>query len=270
MISIIICSTKSNINDILHKNIKDTIGIPYELIIIDNTNNNYSIFSAYNEGVKRSKFPYLCFIHEDIIFRTDNWGYLIHKAFESDQQIGMIGVIGSTMIFDMSWGWWTGPKVGKIIQSNKSQKVTSTFIKCIDENPNLLDAAICDGLFLSFPKSVFSKICFDEQTYKGFHGYDMDISMQILTAKYKIKVIENVLIEHYSWGNINESFINACYKFYCKWKIYLPISSSNISEEELNKCQEVYLKDIIRICPENDILKSKKWKIFKWFSNKFC
>jgi len=51
MISIIICSRTASISDELTQNINQTIGIPYELVIIDNSDNLYSIFSAYNEGV---------------------------------------------------------------------------------------------------------------------------------------------------------------------------------------------------------------------------
>lgn len=37
MISIIICSTHNDIPDVLKENIKDSIGVPYELVIIDNS-----------------------------------------------------------------------------------------------------------------------------------------------------------------------------------------------------------------------------------------
>ena len=70
MISIIICSRTASISDELNQNIDQTIGIPYELVVIDNSENLYSIFSAYNEGVKRSKYEMLCFMHDDIIFKT--------------------------------------------------------------------------------------------------------------------------------------------------------------------------------------------------------
>ena len=101
MISIIICSRNKFLNDILAKNIQDTIGVVYEIILIDNSDNIYSIFSAYNEGINRSQYPYICFIHEDIMFRTSRWGNLICESFKSDQTIGMIGVIGSSVIFDI-------------------------------------------------------------------------------------------------------------------------------------------------------------------------
>lgn len=74
MISCIICSRSSKISEELEKNIVETIGCDYELVVIDNSRNEYSIFSAYNKGVKRAKGNVLCFMHDDILYRTSNWG----------------------------------------------------------------------------------------------------------------------------------------------------------------------------------------------------
>lgn len=75
MISIIICSKYSKINCELEQNIENTIGnMPFEIITINNSQNSYSIYQAYNKGIKEAKYPYLCFMHEDILFHTVNWG----------------------------------------------------------------------------------------------------------------------------------------------------------------------------------------------------
>ena len=55
MLSLIICSRHSDISDKLKDNIQKTIIAEYELIVIDNSKNKYSIFSAYNEGVKKAR-----------------------------------------------------------------------------------------------------------------------------------------------------------------------------------------------------------------------
>ena len=68
MISIIICCRIQTINKDLSENIKNTVGCDYELIVIDNSQNSYSIFEAYNLGIERSNGDYLCFIHDDILY----------------------------------------------------------------------------------------------------------------------------------------------------------------------------------------------------------
>lgn len=67
MISIIICSRNSDISPTLIENIQHTIIVDNEVNVIDNSKNTYSIFSAYNEGVLRSKYPFLCFLHKGVL-----------------------------------------------------------------------------------------------------------------------------------------------------------------------------------------------------------
>ena len=70
MISIIICSRTQAISKDLSENVQNTVGCDHELVIIDNSENQYSIFEAYNLGIKQSKGEYLCFAHDDILFHT--------------------------------------------------------------------------------------------------------------------------------------------------------------------------------------------------------
>ena len=75
MISIVVCSRHPKIDIFLEKNIKDTIGnVKYEIVWIDNSRSKYSIFEAYNEGVLRSEGEYICFMHEDIVYWSNDWG----------------------------------------------------------------------------------------------------------------------------------------------------------------------------------------------------
>lgn len=73
MISVIICSRAKIIKTNLFENIKNTIGCNYELIVIDNSENKFSIFQAYNLGIEKSLGDYLCFLHDDVFIHTDGW-----------------------------------------------------------------------------------------------------------------------------------------------------------------------------------------------------
>lgn len=74
MLSLIVCSRTNDISNELKENVSTTIGCDYEWVVINNSQNQYSIFSAYNEGVSRAKGDVLCFMHEDVLFRTNNGG----------------------------------------------------------------------------------------------------------------------------------------------------------------------------------------------------
>jgi glycosyltransferase involved in cell wall biosynthesis len=66
MISLIICSRTPALSQKLANNIAETIGVPYEIVLLDNSANTYGICQAYNIGVQQSKYDVLCFMHDDI------------------------------------------------------------------------------------------------------------------------------------------------------------------------------------------------------------
>lgn len=219
MISVIICSSKGAIGNSLRQNIDYTIGVPYELIQIDNHEGAYSIFQAYRLGGQKAKYPNLVFIHEDIMFRVRAWGKYLCKAL-SDTSVGLVGVVGSTILFPAYYGWWEGGIVGNVIQNYRENTVVEGIydykVSGIIDN-----AVVCDGLFLALRKDMFNIINWDTKTFSGFHCYDIDICMQVITAGYQIKIID-ILIEHYSEGNLDHSFTESCIKFNQKWKNHLP------------------------------------------------
>lgn len=247
MISIIICSTSNQINEIQKRNIEETIGVKYEIILIDNSNNKYNIFQAYNLGVQKAQYPYLCFCHEDICFRNNNWGKTLVSDFNNNDEIGLIGVIGIKLLPKYPFGWWAaGHKyyVGKIIVNNNKRKMKTGSKDIIINNNGLHDGVACDGLFFAIPKALFSQIRFDETTYTGFHCYDLDICMQVLHINKRIKISDNILIEHYSTGNPTEIFSYNCYLFNKKWSNKLPIYTKDINWDEINKVQDQIIKEI--------------------------
>ena len=117
MVSIIVCSRQGDISENLRDNISQTIGCEYELVIIDNSKGTYSIFSAYNEGVKRAKGEILCFCHEDILFHSENWGTLVKGVF-SDDTIGLVGVIGTHFLPSSPMYWWSSPFISQYSINN--------------------------------------------------------------------------------------------------------------------------------------------------------
>ena len=61
MISCIICSRQPDIPAELKENIASTSGCEHEIIVTDNSSNRDTIYSAYNQGVRKSR-GYLCFM----------------------------------------------------------------------------------------------------------------------------------------------------------------------------------------------------------------
>lgn len=241
MISIIICSRYSDIPQSLKDNIDHTIGLEYELIIIDNSDNKYSIFSAYNEGLKRAKYPVLCFMHDDILFRTNGWGNRVISHF-NDTNIGLIGMLGTHFLPSVPTYWTTSPFFStSYIQTTEGVQFED-FKTDFFHGTSLVDAVACDGICLFVREELFAKISFDEVSYNGFHFYDMDICMQILANEYRVCICNDIIIEHFSLGSYNKSFFINQNVFFNKWRNSLPISRgiNHIPLHVINKLNQLY------------------------------
>jgi len=95
-------------------------------------------------------------------------------------------------------------------------------------------------MWFVIPNLLFKKICFDEN-FPGFHYYDIDISLQVISIGYKCKVVNDIIMEHNTNTNIDKIFINSTYDFYKKWKHLLPI-------EKGHKFDNAHLKTVDLLC----------------------
>jgi GT2 family glycosyltransferase len=239
MISVIICSTEPIISQKLIDNINQTIGLNYELLVIPNQNNNYSIFEAYNIGLNQSKFDICCFMHQDIIFHTKEWGQKVIKHFENNQ-IGLIGIAGTRLLgrIPAFWSDFTDNNIINIIQSDNTGKIsTQNMFSNLDFCHHSIEVVAIDGVWFCLNKEKCKGVQFDNR-YTGFHFYDLDICMQVQTSGKKIHVVNNIIIEHFSWGSINKIWVKNAFIFYNKWRSFLPfvIPNSKLLEnkEEIN------------------------------------
>lgn len=236
MLSLIICSRAPRISEELERNIAETIGCEYELVVIDNSKNKYSIFSAYNEGVRRAQGNNLCFMHDDILYKTTGWGTKVEKMLE-DESIGIIGVIGS-YVMTKDYGYWDmmAPWVTGIVpygNRNGWQSINDCDFYFDKKSSN--EVAAIDGMWLCMHKRLFKSIRFDQDSYNGFHFYDMDICTQSIIAGYKNIIVRNVEIFHYCNPQYKCDFLQAMKKFYKKWNDKLPVfrgEAVGMSEKE--------------------------------------
>lgn len=259
MISLIICSTHTSLSEELRKNVEDTIGTEYEIVFIDNAQGNYSIFEAYNRGVHLSKGDLLCFMHEDILFHTRDWGQKCYEFFRDNQRIGMVGVAGANYIpKEVDWRLIPENLICNYIQREytleKSPRYHRTFLKkahVSKANEGMSYTAVIDGMWMCIPKKMFTEegIRFDDVVFKGFHLYDCDLCMQVNKAGYKVAVANGIQIEHFSMGDFTDSYYNDYRLFVKKWQQMLPFAADGAevttrSEEEVEPIRCMLLDDI--------------------------
>ena len=197
MISVIVCSAKNSGWNKHMRHIESTIGFPYEYIRIDNTTHQHSLSSAYNQGVKSAKSDLLVFVHEDVFFLTPEWGAVLWRKF-INPQIGIVGVAGSQLLLPDKPMWVSAgsPFIhGNILHHDGSRIILSVY------SQEMMDTQVVavDGLFMAVRKSLFHTIRFDEETFDGFHFYDLDICMQIRRT-HSVIVTHDILVKHLSKG----------------------------------------------------------------------
>lgn len=262
MISIVICHRSPVLLERISKNIGLTIGVDYELVIIDNTSNHYTILSAYNEGVRRSRFPFICFTHEDVLFYTQNWGKNVIDHFQ-DPGTGMIGVTGGMAQSIVPGAWWYNHYFGKgathLLMSSTRKPLEDLELyhnkPCNEESR--CEVSIIDGLWFCIRKTLFEKISFDEKTYGGFHLYDADISMQVGTYA-KRYVVYDILMQHVWNGSIDNNYFDELKKFADKWKEVLPVQSQGLKSNYTHilgwhSLRALVLDMLSKQVPTNDI-----------------
>lgn len=308
MLSIVICSRHADISEELKRNVDSTIGLKdlshisyrngelydkqsvlcdgnlvcvhadfYEIIVIDNSKGDYNIFSAYNEGVKRSKGDILCFMHEDILFHTQNWGEIVIEHFTKNKKCGLIGVEGTHFMARYASPWWAASmSSGQLVQGNTINGVyvsKEEYLHGRNDEHNSIEAVVVDGLWMCVRKDLFDKglIRFDDENFSGFHCYDADICMQVLHCGFDVRIVYDILIEHKSFGNPDTYYISQLDKWFDKWKGSLPMhrgaNMTDLDVEEREKVCENYTNlfrsNAVLVRRIDDILNSKAYSVGK-------
>ena len=192
-------------------------------------------------------------MHEDIYYHTYGWGESLACTL-TDKTIGLVGVIGAQYLPNKIAPWWLSETTkGEIIQGYfDAHKCYCTMLSGVKVN-NITDAVAVDGLWFSMTRLNAYQIKFDEETYNSFHCYDIDVCMQIINNNKRVVVIPNILIEHYSMGNVRKSYFQQLQIFYNKWQKHLPIwRGLDITKDDaiwvsqiLERYQQVVYRNVI-------------------------
>lgn len=251
MLSIIICSVSPERLQRVSQNMHDTIGVEHEIIAIDNREKHWPIARAYNEGARQAHYPYLFFVHEDVMFHSLNWGMAIEKKLK-EPDCGAIGFAGSKVMFNCFSGWMQHLRFACTFYYQRCGGLTRfSVFNVVLEHP-FEEVVVLDGLGIFVRKDVWELYPFDEKMLTGFHCYDVDFSLQISAGrKFKNYVCcsTNVLIEHFSEGDYNRGWCQDTIRMYNqKWSQILPLKASDfdLSKKEIRKYTEKSFNRFVR------------------------
>lgn len=223
MISVLVCSVNDAVYAAFEENVAATIGTSYELICYKNIQNE-SIYKVYDDLKRQAKGVYVCFVHEDVLFRTHNWGGKLAEVFAHTANLGLIGVAGCTYKSSIPSGWYIKDElsVTHLIENNKEgSDARLNHLNLADDEYCKVVASI-DGVFMALPRHIADQVSFNT-LLPGFHAYDTDLSMAVIDIGYKVAVCKDILLEHFSGGRPNKQWLSnhiACNK---RWKHLLPL-----------------------------------------------
>lgn len=243
MISVIICSINKERLEAFKRNVTLSIGVEHEFIAWDNKTENFGITKVYNMCAEKAKYDCLCFAHEDIAFHTPNWGkIIIDKLKEPD--CGVIGFGGSRIKSAQESGWEQLPCYNRrnYIQSKtkgRERRGRGKFYNNLDYSIDFEKVITLDGLCLFADKNKWRECKFDENILTGFHGYDLDFTLQ-MSLKYQNYVCNRIIVEHFSSGRYNRGWVEDTIKLHEKWHSLLPKHIDTLSQAEIKK-NEKYL-----------------------------
>lgn len=236
MISVIIASTNQKFLQNVSENIRETIGVDFEIISFINDKGERGLCDIYNEGAAKAKYELLCYMHEDVDIKTKNWGSIVNNTFASDDKIGLIGLAGSSYKTMVPSGWFcdAGSKKVNYVNLLQRYKFSETETKHVSENlrnEKFSKVIVVDGVWFCTKKEIVASNNFDESTFKKFHCYDLDFSLQV-SKTYNAVVTFEILIEHFSEGNYDQTWIEETLKLHKKWINYLPVDLEGLSKKE--------------------------------------
>jgi len=236
MISVLVCSIRPEYLQRLRINIQNTIGVEFELLSWDNRADNFGICQVYNELGKKARFDILCFIHEDVEIKTRDWGKKILTLF-SDPDIAGVGLAGTKYKSKSPSGWYTGDNNTDryfLSHSYANEKVDVSNKQFWPE-VNEAEVVCLDGVFISCRRTVWERLRFNQEDYKGFHFYDIDFSLRAGSLG-KLLVTSGIQLEHFTQGgDYGEKWVRDAILFHRLWHEKLPMYRGEYASKQFEK-----------------------------------
>jgi glycosyltransferase involved in cell wall biosynthesis len=183
--------------------LKKTSGVPKIEVIPFENNGEFSLTEVYNKILNDSSHDIVVLCHDDIYFDSKNWGQKILNHFKRNQELGILGVAGSTQL-PITGRWWDDfSKVKGIVNHEHEGKKWESKYSTSKGN-EIEDVVLVDGLFIAINKKNIIHT-FNEDV-KGFHFYDVDFSFRNFMSGVEIGVMYDVRITHKSIGQTNEQW----------------------------------------------------------------
>lgn len=210
-----------------------TIGCTHETHGFVNFNEK-PLHQIYNDAINEYSAPNAVFVfcHNDIIFKTHNWGKPLLKKFNSTNY-GILGVAGTSYIPE-SGRWWDdrSKMYGTVEHTNGVSNWLSVYSSKIK---GIKDVVHVDGLFIAVDQDMIHNKF--NGNYGKFHFYDITFCLDNYFDGVDIGVVSDIDILHKSVGMTNQEWEDNRIKFVEEYGDSLPIKLVSNKLRVLLCCQ---------------------------------
>jgi len=161
----------------------------YEIDVISITEAK-SITEGYNEGMKASDAKYKVYMHQDVFILYPYFLQSIIDIFNSDNRIGMIGLIGAEEMASDGMLWHNATR-GLLYEACKEECVGTMDYGSYQYQlaDGLWDVKAVDGLVMV----TSTDVPWREDVFDRWDFYDVSQSFEMIRAGYKVVVPEQKL-----------------------------------------------------------------------------
>ena len=150
--------------------------VPYELIAIDNTENEFSSAAqALNYGGRKARGKYIMFVHQDIRLCNAKWLHDAERMLDSLPNLGVAGIAGR--------------REGGCILTNLTNGTppSAAGTQIIGAEP--VTVQTLDECLTIVPRDVFNVLQFDEITCDGWHLYAVEYCVSSTLLGFALYVL---------------------------------------------------------------------------------
>ena len=272
MITLIVCSVNPDMYEEFSENVKETIGVEYEIICFDNREKRWGICKVYNHCVEKAKYPYICFVHEDMYFFTKGWGKTLIDFHSRTPNCGVIGFAGSTLVDRTFTQWKIDKKISKVhttLSQHKELPVDYNNLKKFSNSNNEFEPVlVLDGMFLFTSKQICNEVKFDEMMLNNFHIYDTDFTFSV-SLKYNNYICSQIDNMHRCKSCLSNEYIKGLLAFHKKRRDYLPCGINTINPIHMWLIKNHEILDFSSILRRNSISGEKYVDLMKSFDSDY-
>ncbi|HEX8348511.1 MAG TPA: glycosyltransferase, partial [Hymenobacter sp.] len=181
---------------------------------------------------------------------------------------GVLGVAGGTYQPKVPSAYWSsGPEYIRM-QVLHTVAQGELILDLINPDSQMIaEVAVADGVWLCSRREVWLKYQFDEQTFPGFHFYDIDYCTAI-ASQYRICITFEVLLEHFSKGSVNEQWLLAALDYQKKWAAQLPFGPATLSQPTVAAIEKraltEYVNRLLKSTVSTALIWQQLWRLAKY------